>query len=66
MVIVDRLSKQCIFAEALDVQGAYLLSLDVLFSKHGVPYRRVSDRYPKFKSHYWRGLVELTNVSLNM
>ncbi len=39
---------------------------DGLFSKHGIPIRIVSDRDPKFASHYWTCLAEITNVRVNI
>lgn len=69
LVIVDRLSKRAIFnatKETIDAPEVAVIFQDSLFSKHGVPVAIVSDRDPKFKSKFWRGIAELTNVRLKM
>lgn len=68
-VIVDKLSKRAIFipltktAKAIDIAQIFQ---DHLFSKHGVPEVIVSDRDPKFTSHFWASLTELLDIKLNL
>lgn len=69
LVIVEKLSKRGIFcalkktATAPEVAQIFQ---DKLFSQHGVPAVIISDRDPKFTSHYWGCLTQLTDIQLNM
>eukprot|EP00171_Calliarthron_tuberculosum_P021854 IDg21854t1 len=69
LVIIDKLSKRGIFiptTKNVTAQQVAQLFQDRLFSLHGVPVKIISDRDPKFKSHYWASLTELLNVKRNM
>jgi hypothetical protein len=57
LVVVDCLSKQCIFVPTHDtITSPELAKLFLLhvFSKHGVPSHITSDRGPEFVSHFFR------------
>ena len=65
LIIVEKLSKQAIFVPChKDITAPKVAQLfqDHLFSKHGVPIQIISDRDPRFISHYWGCLTELLNV----
>ena len=69
LVIVDKLSKRAIFIptkKTIDTVEVTQLFHDHLFSKHGVPVTLILDRDKLFKSNYFKGLMELINIRLNM
>ena len=69
LVVVDRLAKYTHFMAlshpytAAKVANVYLQSV---FKLHGMPSTIVSDRDPIFTSHFWRELMRLQGVALNM
>ena len=68
-VIVDKLSKRALFIptnKTVDTAEAAQLLQSHVFSKHGVPTRIISDRDPRFKSNFWKGMSELLSVKLNI
>src|SRR6266571_5003684 len=68
LVVMDRLSKQCIFIPTHDTitspELAKLFLLNV-FSKHGVPSHITSDRGPEFVSHFFRSLGKALDIRLH-
>ena len=69
LVVVDRLSKWAYFIPTkttLDTKGTAELFHDVVFGRHGMPKRIVSDRDGRFTSHFWKALVECIGTSLGM
>ena len=68
LVVVDRLSKQCIFIPTHDtITSPKLAKLFLLhiFSKHGVPSHITSDRGSEFVSHFFRSLGKALNIRLH-
>jgi hypothetical protein len=68
LVIVDQLSKQCIFVPAADTITAPELAklfLIHVFSKHGVPSHITSDRGSEFVSHFFRSLGKALDIRLH-
>ena len=69
LVIVDKLSKRALFNptnKTLHTPEAAALLHSQVFSKHGVPALIISDRDPRFKSKFWKGLMEVLSVKLNL
>jgi hypothetical protein len=68
LVVVDRLSKQCVFIPTHDTvtapELAKLFLLNV-FSKHGVPSHITSDRGSEFVSHFFRSLGTALDIRLH-
>ena len=68
LVVVDRLSKQCIFIPTDDtitsLELAKLFLLHV-FSKHGVPSHITSNRGSEFVSHFFRSLGKALDIHLH-
>ncbi|KIK74108.1 hypothetical protein PAXRUDRAFT_73129, partial [Paxillus rubicundulus Ve08.2h10] len=68
LVVVDRLSKQCIFIPTHDtitsLELAKLFLLHV-FSKHGVPSHVTSDQGSEFISHFFRSLSKALDIHLH-
>ena len=68
LVVVDRLSKQCIFiptdnkVTSLELAKLFLLHV---FSKHGVPSHITSNRGLEFVSHFFRSLGKAFNIRLH-
>ena len=68
-VVVDRLSKWAYFiptVTSVDAEEVARLFHDVVFSRHGMPKRIVSDRDSKFTSHFWEALVLAMGTTLGM
>ena len=68
LVVVDRLSKQCIFVPTTDTitaPGLAKLFLLHVFSKHGVPSHITSDRGSEFVSHFFRSLGKALDIRLH-
>ena len=68
LVIVDHLSKQCIFIPTHDtVTLPELVKLFLLnvFSKHGVPLHITSNRGLEFVSHFFRSLGKALDICLH-
>lgn len=68
LVVVDRLSKQCIFMPTHDtVTLAELVKLFLLhvFSKHGIPSHITSDHGSEFVSHFFRSLGKALDIQLH-
>ena len=68
LVVVDRLSKQCIFIPTHDMitspELAKLFLLHV-FSKHRVPSHITSDRGSEFVSHFFQSLRKALDIRLH-
>src|SRR6266581_6612437 len=68
LVIVDHLSKQCIFIPTHDtvtlLELAKLFLLNV-FSKHRVPLHITSNRGPEFVSHFFHSLGKALDIHLH-
>ena len=65
MVVVDRLTKMAHFipcTTALTAQDCARLLKTHVFKHHGIPGELVSDRDPRFTSHFWEGLLEVLNI----
>jgi hypothetical protein len=68
-VVVDRLSKMVHAIPTHDTATAEdtaLLFYQHVFKLHGLPVDIVSDRDPKFTSHFWKDLAKLTGTKLSM
>ena len=68
LVVMDRLSKQCIFISTDNtITSPELAKLFLLhvFSKHGVPSHITSDRGSKFISHFFRFLGKALDIRLH-
>ena len=68
LVVVDRLSKQCIFIptyDMIDSPGLAKLFLLHVFSKHGVPSHITSDRGSEFVSHFFHSLGKALDIRLH-
>jgi len=69
VVFVDKLSKMLHFApctKSVDAPGVAQLFFDNVFRYHGLPTVLVSDRDPRFTSHFWRTLFKLCGTKLSM
>lgn len=69
MVIVDKLSKRVLFIPTNEnVEAKYVARIfeTFLFSKFGVPDKISPNRDPKFTAEYWKSLMEIKGVQLNM
>ena len=68
LVIIDQLSKQCIFilttihCTSEDLAGLFIMHV---FSKHGVPEHVTSDRGPEFVSRFFRSLRKALDMKLH-
>ena len=68
LVVVDHLSKQCIFIpmdDTITVPELAKLFLLHVFSKHGVPSHITSDRGSEFVSHFFRSLGKALDICLH-
>ena len=68
-VFVDKLSKQVHFVASKTTDSASTVArifFDNVFRLHGMPRTIVSDRDPKFTSHFWQELHKLMDVKLAM
>lgn len=68
-VIVEKLSKRPVFVpttKMLTAPEAAQLLYDTVFCKHGIPIKIISDLDPKFKSNFWKTLLQLLNVKRNI
>jgi len=66
---VDRLSRRVHFIPSKDSDTAVDVAnsfFSKMFPYHGMPDSIVSDRDPKFKSKFWKRLMELLGVQLKM
>jgi transposase InsO family protein len=66
---VCMLTKQAIFVrinETITAQQLANVFIDHVYSKHGLPTILVSDRDPRFNSHFWRSLFTALGTKLNM
>nr|GFC31124.1 reverse transcriptase domain-containing protein [Tanacetum cinerariifolium] len=67
-VIVDRLTKSVIFTPIRETDPMDKLSriyLKEVFTRHGIPVSIISDRDPRFASHFWRSLQNALAVPLD-
>jgi len=65
MVVVDRLTKMAHFvpcATTLTAEGCADLLKKQIFRYHGIPSELVSDRDPRFTSHFRKGLLETLDI----
>ncbi|KAD2393790.1 hypothetical protein E3N88_40767 [Mikania micrantha] len=68
-VVVDHLTK---FAHFMALKHPYTAKqvaqvlMDNIFKMHGCPSSIVSDRDPIFLSRFWKGLMQLQGITLNM
>ena len=69
LVVVDRLSKWAYFIPTqttIDAKGTAELFHDVVFVRHGMPKRIVSDRDSKFTSSFWDAFITFMGTTLGM
>ena len=69
LVVVDRWSKWAYFIPThttADAKDTAELFHEVVFSRHGMPRRLVSDRDPRFTSQFWDSFYEAMGTSLAM
>jgi hypothetical protein len=69
LVIVDRLSKWAYFVPTqttVDAKGTAELLHDVVFVRHGMPKRIISDRDARFTSNFWRAFFDTMGTTLAM
>ena len=69
MVFVDRFSRLCVLAACTKTITAPQLAqlfIDKVFVRFGMPTSIVSDRDPRFTSHFWRAFVKLLGTDLAM
>ena len=69
LVVVDRLTKWGYFiptATTIDAKETARLFHDVVFARHGMPRRLVSDRDTRFTSHFWKAFFDAMGTSLAM
>ena len=69
LVVVDRLSKWAYFIPThttVDAKETAELFHDVVFVRHGMPKRIVSDRDTKFTSQFWEAFVEFMGTTPGM
>ena len=69
LVVVDRLTKWGYFiptATTIDAKETARLFHDVVFARHGMPKRLVSDRDTRFTSHFWQAFFNVMGTSLAM
>lgn len=67
--VVDRLSKRVHFLPTtsnVDAPGLAQLFYERIFPHHGIPKTIVSDRDPRFRSHFWDALFKLLDTKLHM
>ena len=69
LVVVDRWTKWAYFIPThttADAKQTAQRFHDVVFSRHGMPRRLVSDRDPRFTSHFWRAFFVAMGTTLAM
>ena len=69
LVVVDRLTKWGYFiptCTTVDAKETARLFHDVVFSRHGMPKRIISDRDTRFTSHFWQAFFGVMGTSLAM
>lgn len=69
LVFVDRFSKMVHLAAVpsqVTAKETANIFLDVVFKHHGLPKELVSDRDPRFTSHFWRAVFEKLGTQLSM
>ena len=69
LVVVDRFTKWAYFIPTqttVDAKGTAELFHEWIFSRHGMPKGIVSDRDPRFTSHFWRALFDTMGTTLAM
>lgn len=69
VVFVDRLSKFCHIAAvkpSITAVATAKIFFDVVFRHHGLPEFLVSDRDPRFTSHFWKALFARLGSRLSM
>jgi hypothetical protein len=69
LVVVDRLTKWGYFIPTsitIDAKETARLFHDLVFARHGMPRRLVSDRDTRFTSHFWQAFFSAMGTSLAM
>jgi hypothetical protein len=69
VVFVDRLTKLIVLAPCSKTVNAPQLAqifIDTVFRRFGMPTSLVSDRDPRFTSHFWKAFMSLLGTQLNM
>jgi len=68
-VVIDKLSKMAHFiptTKDVSAEGVARLFLDQIFKYHGLPKCIISDRDSKFTSQFWKSLMELIGINMNL
>jgi hypothetical protein len=68
-VFVDKLSRRChivVCPEKQNAESVARMFFDHVFKNHGVPLKIISDRDPRFTSHFWKHLCGILGINLNM
>ena len=69
VVFVDRLSKRIILVpttQQVDAEGYAKLFFEQVFRHFGMPKAMISDRDPRFTSHFWTALCKRLGTNLKM
>jgi hypothetical protein len=69
VVFVDRFSKLCVLAACTKTITAPQLAqlfVDMVFVRFGMPTSIVSDRDPRFTSHFWKAFVKILGTEIAM
>ena len=69
VVWVDKLSKMVHYAATttnIDAPGLATLTFHNVVRLHGIPLSIITDRDPRFTSHFWQNLWKLAGTKLNM
>ncbi|KAF1328302.1 Retroelement pol polyprotein, partial [Globisporangium splendens] len=67
--VVDKLSKRAKYVAVKTTDDAEKIAhvfFDNVVRHHGMPAVIISDRDPKFTSHFWRSLAKIMGIKLNM
>lgn len=69
LVVVDKLSKQTHFIpldSKINAKGTADLFYKEVYKQHGLPRKIISDRDSRFTSNFWKELMKLLQVKLNL
>jgi len=69
LVVVDRLTKMAHFtpcSKSITAEETARLILDKIIRLHGLPEEIMSDKGPQFASKFWRRLLKLLKVDIQL